>query len=44
LVQPRAASAIIQPVSQPAEMEPTRIEPVELPFLSEYPEFGLEIN
>jgi tetratricopeptide (TPR) repeat protein len=44
LVQPRAASAIIQPVSQPAEMEPTRIEPVELPFLSEDPEFGLEIN
>ena len=29
---------------QPAEMEPTRIEPVELPFLSEDPEFGLEIN
>ena len=44
LVQPRAASAIIQPASQPAEMEPTRIEPVELPFLSEDPEFGLEIN
>jgi hypothetical protein len=44
LVQPRAASAIIQPVSQPAEMESTRIEPVELPFLSEDPELGLEIN
>ena len=44
LVQPRAASAIIQPTSQPAEMEPARIEPVELPFLSEDPEFGLEIN
>jgi hypothetical protein len=34
----------MQPVSQPTAIEPTRIEPVELPFLSEDPEFGLEIN